>query len=259
MKDAGIDAIFGRAERLVGAAAMKRLAAARVIIFGVGGVGSWCAESLVRSGIGHLTIVDSDCVDVTNVNRQVMATMLTVGEVKVEALRRRLLEINPRCDITALREVYDSTTAAGFGLEKYDAIVDAIDSVAEKAELILHATQTNAVFVASMGTARKLDPTRLQMAEFRQVKGCPLARALRERFKRTNRFPKRKFRCVFSDEVLPNLGEATGPTAAPEGEEAGWHARKVHVNGSMVHITAISGFMLAGSIIQGILDRKEPA
>ena len=127
MKREGMGDIFGRAERLVGAEAMKRLSAARVIIFGVGGVGSWCAESLVRSGIGRLTIVDSDCVDATNVNRQVMATTLTVGEAKVEALRRRLLEINPQCEITALREVYDSTTAASFGLEHYDAIVDAID------------------------------------------------------------------------------------------------------------------------------------
>ncbi len=259
MKREGMGDIFGRAERLVGAEAMKRLAAARVIIFGVGGVGSWCAESLVRSGIGRLTIVDSDCVDATNVNRQVMATTLTVGEAKVEALRRRLLEINPQCEITALREVYDSTTAASFGLEHYDAIVDAIDSLAEKAELILHAAQTKAVFVASMGTARKLDAMRLQMAEFWKVKGCPLARALRERFKRTNRFPKRKFRCVFSDEVLPNLGEACEPAATAEGEEASWHARKVHVNGSMVHITATAGFMLAGSIIQGLLSNREPA
>ena len=129
-----------RSELLLGTSAMQRIAEARVILFGVGGVGSWCAESLVRSGIRHLTIVDSDRVSISNCNRQLMATSKTIGHVKVEALRERLLEINPNAEVIALQMVYDATTAASFHLENFDYIIDAIDSLTEKAQLILHAT-----------------------------------------------------------------------------------------------------------------------
>ena len=120
-------AIFNRTERLLGTEAVDRLSDLRVIVIGVGGVGSWCAEGLVRSGIRHLTIVDSDRVCITNVNRQLMATMQTVGMVKVEALRQRLLSINPHAEIQAWQKIYSAETAADFHLEDYDYIVDAID------------------------------------------------------------------------------------------------------------------------------------
>ena len=249
--------IFSRTSLLLGNEALQRLQQSRVIVFGVGGVGSWCAESLVRSGIGHLTIVDSDCVDVSNINRQIMATVPNIGRPKVEALKERLLYINPHLHINALRMVYDRTTAAEFHLEEYDAIVDAIDSLAEKADLIRHACRTKACFVSSMGTARKMDPTRLQRAEFWKVKGCPLARALRERFKREKDMPRRKFLCVFSDEVLPNRGEvSTSPHSsdAAATDAPAWHARKVHTNGSLSHITAMAGLMLAGTVVQHLAD-----
>lgn len=129
-----------RSELLLGTSAMQRIAEARVILFGVGGVGSWCAESLVRSGIRHLTIVDSDRVSISNCNRQLMATSKTIGQVKVEVLRKRLLEINPNAEVIALQMVYDASTAESFHLENFDYIIDAIDSLTEKAQLILHAT-----------------------------------------------------------------------------------------------------------------------
>jgi len=135
-------AIFRRAELLLGTEAMERIAQKRVIIFGVGGVGSWCAESLVRSGFQHLTIVDSDRVCITNVNRQLMATMKTVGMVKVDALKERLLSINPKAEITALQKIFTAETAAEFDLGSYDYIIDAIDSLKDKAALILLATST---------------------------------------------------------------------------------------------------------------------
>jgi tRNA A37 threonylcarbamoyladenosine dehydratase len=228
-------AIFCRLELLLGDDAMSRISEKRVIIFGVGGVGSWCAESLVRSGIRKLTIVDSDRVSVTNINRQLMATTKTVGEVKVDTLKERLLTINPSADITALQQVFTTETAESFGLDSYDYIIDAIDSLKDKALLILLACQTKAKFFSSMGAALKLDSTRIKIAEFWKVTGDPLARALRNRFKREKVFPKHKFQCVYSDELLENKKDI-------DPDDKG--------NGSIVHITAIFGFMLAGLVVQ---------
>lgn len=229
------EAIFRRSELLLGNEAMSRIAEKRVIIFGVGGVGSWCAESLIRSGIRKLTIVDSDRVCITNINRQLMATTKTVGQVKVDALKERLLTINPLAEITALQQIFTAETAESFGLDSYDYIIDAIDSLKDKALLILIATSTKAQFFSSMGAALKLAPTRIKIVEFWKVKGDPLARALRNRFKRDKQFPKRKFQCVYSDELLENR-QPIDP------EDKG--------NGSIAHITAIFGFMLAGLVIQ---------
>lgn len=214
---------------MLGQGAMERIAQKRVIIFGVGGVGSWCAESLVRSGIKHLTIVDSDSVDVSNINRQLMATTETVGRVKVDVLRERLLTINPSADVTAIHAFFTVETADSFQLNTYDYIIDAIDSLKDKTLLILMATQTDAKFFSSMGAALKLDPTRIKIAEFWKVQGDPLARVLRKRFKREGQYPSRKFLCVYSDELIEPQGEGKG---------------------SLVHITAIFGFMLAGLVIQ---------
>jgi len=227
--------IFRRAELLLGDEAMGRIAEKRVIVFGVGGVGSWCAESLVRSGIRKLTIVDSDRVCVTNINRQLMATTKTLGQAKVDALKERLLTINPSAEITALQQVFTAETASQFCLEDYDYIVDAIDSLKDKALLILMACQTKARLFSSMGAALKLDPTRIKTAEFWKVQGDPLARALRKRFKRDGQFPKRKFQCVYSDELLENKMPV-------DPDDKG--------NGTIAHITAIFGFMLAGLVLQ---------
>ncbi len=242
--------VFNRSELLLGTAVMQRLADTRVIIFGVGGVGSWCAESLVRTGLSHLTIVDADSVCPTNINRQMMATTLTVGQPKVEALRQRLLEINPDADITAIHDIYTPDNAAAFNLSNYDYIVDAIDSLRDKAALILHATSLpHSRLYSSMGAALKIDPTRISVAEFWQVQGCPLAAALRRRFKRDKTFPRRKFKCVFSPELRPNLGKPIDDGSATY--------TKTATNGSLVHITAIYGFTLAGLIISDITSADQ--
>ena len=256
-------AIFRRAELLLGDEAMSRIAEKRVIIFGVGGVGSWCAESLIRSGIRKLTIVDSDRVCITNINRQLMATTKTVGQVKVDALKERLLSINPSAEITALQQIFTAETAESFELDTYDYIIDAIDSLKDKALLILMACQTKAKFFSSMGAALKLDPTKIQVAEFWKVKGDPLARALRNRFKRDKQFPKRKFLCVFSDELLENKGHnatcGTEQCMCPKAKSGPgdpnllnheWCSSKAQINGTLSHITAIFGFMLAGMVVK---------
>ena len=228
-------AIFRRSELLLGDEAMSRIGEKRVIIFGVGGVGSWCAESLIRSGIRKLTIVDSDRVCITNINRQLMATTKTVGQVKVEALKERLLSINPSAEITALQQIFTAETAESFDIGSYDYIIDAIDSLKDKALLILMGTKTKAKFFSSMGAALKLDPTRIKITEFWKVQGDPLARALRKRFKHDGQYPKRKFQCVYSDELLENK-------LPIDPNDRG--------NGTIAHITAIFGFMLAGLVVQ---------
>lgn len=258
-------AIFNRTRLLLGDDNMRSLASLKVIIFGVGGVGSWCAEALVRSGIRRLTIVDSDRVCITNVNRQLMATTRTIGMVKVEALRERLLAINPKAEIEAIQEIFCEETAAAFHIEEYDAVFDCIDSLKDKALLINTATRLPGRFYSSMGAALKLDPTRVQVAEFWKVKGCPLARALRQRFKKRKEFPGRKFLCVFSDELLPNKGHETScgterclcpKTKEAPGKEAlanhEWCTSKAQINGSLMHITAIFGLTLAGLLLRDI-------
>ena len=268
-------AIFRRSELLLGDEAMRSIAEKRVIIFGVGGVGSWCAESLVRSGIKQLTIVDSDRVCITNINRQLMATSKTVGQVKVDALKERLLSINPAAEITAIQQIFTAETAESFHIESYDYIIDAIDSLKDKALLILMATSSSRSgvdgkapkFFSSMGAALKLDPTRIKTAEFWKVQGDPLARALRNRFKRDKVFPKRKFQCVYSDELLQNKGHnatcGTEKCMCPKAKVGPgdpsllnheWCSSKAQINGTLAHITAIFGFMLAGLVIQDIVQ-----
>jgi tRNA A37 threonylcarbamoyladenosine dehydratase len=258
--------LFRRTQLLVGDVAMQDLCKAKVIIFGVGGVGSWCAESLVRSGVRDITIVDSDRVCVTNINRQLMATTRTVGMVKVEALKERLLEINPSAKVTPMQMIYSEETADSFNLDDYDYVVDAIDSLKDKALLILRATASKAKFFSSMGAALKLDPTKISVAEFWKVQGCPLARALRQRFKRNKLFPKRKFLCIYSPELVNNRGEnhtcGTATCLCPKAQVGPgdpnlvnheWCSSKAQINGTMAHTTAIFGFMLAGLIVQDIL------
>ena len=242
---AGENVSFQRAALLLGSDAMERIARKRVIIFGVGGVGSWCAECLVRSGISHLTMVDFDRVSPTNINRQLMATTSTVGQLKVEVLRQRLSDINPSADIRALTTPFTEATAHSFDLGSYDYVIDAIDSLADKARLILMTCETEARLFSSMGAALKCDPSRIRVAEFWKVEGDPLARALRRRFKHWGCFPKRKFLCVYSDELLANQDVETAI------EERG--------NGTLVHITAIFGFRLGALLLQDIIGEANPS
>lgn len=237
------DNLFNRTELLLGSETMERIRSKRVIIFGVGGVGSWCAECLVREGIEHLTLVDSDVVCITNCNRQLMATTKTIGQPKVEALRKRLLEINPEANIIALQKSYSEETANDFCLETYDYVIDAIDSLQDKCHLILHACRAGVRLFSSMGAALKMDPQAIRVGEFWQVKGCPLARAIRQRFRRERTFPARKFRCVYSEELLTNRGTVT--------EENGRRP-----NGTLCHATAIFGLTLAGLVVQNITQEE---
>lgn len=245
--------IFKRTELLLGKPMMDKIAGTKVMLFGVGGVGSWCAESLVRTGIKHLTIVDSDRVCETNINRQLMATTKTVGQQKVDVLKARLLEINPEAEIEAIAGIYSEETSASFHLETFDYIIDAIDSLKHKVHLIRTAAKTEAKLFSSMGAALKIDPTRIKVAEFWKVAGCPLAAALRRKMKEGER-PAKKFMCVYSDEVLENKGLKYENDESKSSEllKQNNPSVKAQTNGTLAHITAIFGFTLAGLIIKDI-------
>lgn len=256
--------IFQRTELLFGVEKMATLSSKKVIIFGIGGVGSWCAESLVRTGIRKLTIVDSDRVCITNINRQLHATTNTVGQVKTDALKNRLLEINPHAEIIAIQKIYNKSNHDYFKLDSYDYIIDAIDSLGSKIHLIRMATRTNAEFFSSMGASLKLDPTKIGVAEFWKVKGCPLGAKIRKMIKK-GELPARKFLCVYSDELLENRGsgascgtesclcpKSKNAPGDPELADHEWCSTKAVINGTVAHITAIFGFTLAGLVIQNI-------
>lgn len=248
--------IFQRTALLMGNDYLEAAQKKRVIIFGVGGVGSWCAEMLIRSGIGHLTLVDSDKVAVSNINRQLMATTLTVGEVKVDSLKKRLLEINPDAEIIALQKVYDLKSAESFQLETFDYIIDAIDSLSNKAHLLRYASTMPGTLFASMGAALKIDSTKIKVDEFWKVKGCPLAAALRTRIRKFGGVQK-KFLCVYSDELRPNKGgtEEISKQPASGSSGSGWDAKKARINGTMSYLPAMTGMTLASLVVQDI-DEK---
>jgi tRNA threonylcarbamoyladenosine dehydratase len=258
--------IFQRTELLLGEDIMEKIAGKKVIIFGLGGVGSWCAESLIRSGIRRLTIVDSDRVCITNVNRQLHATTQTVGQVKTEALKRRLLEINPSAEIQGIQKIFNTRNHEEFDLGAYDFIIDAIDSLSNKVHLIRKATRTNAVFFSSMGASLRLDPTQIKVSEFWQVNGCHLGARIRK-YIRKGDLPAKEFQCVYSEEQLENKGSGAScgkerclcPKSKecdgnPELADHEWCTQKAVINGTVAHITAIFGFTLAGLVIQTIYN-----
>ena len=243
--------ILSRSELLLGSEAMGRLAEAKVIVFGVGGVGSWCAECLIRTGIGHLTIVDSDVVCESNCNRQLMATTRTIGRPKVEVLRERLLEINPNAEVIALQEVYCKEDAEKFRLEQYSYVIDAIDSPKDKIDLILHATSVEGITLfSSMGAALRIDPTKIRVLDFWDVRGDTLAALLRKKMRKSGNLPARKFLCVCSEELpMENHGEMLA-----DGDPNPFG--KVRTNGSLAHITGIYGMTLAGLVIKDLYSQK---
>ena len=239
--------LFARTELLIGSEAMHSVAASRVILFGVGGVGSWCAEGLIRSGIMHLTLVDSDRVAAANSNRQLPATTRTIGELKVNVLKSRLSEINPLAEITIIPEIYSASSSDSFHLERYDYIIDAIDSFAHKMHLLLTASKTKATVFSSMGAALRMDMRQIRVAEFWNVRGCKLASALRRQMRKGEK-PQKHIQCVYSEELLENRGEEALENADEQGS-----FRKARTNGTLVQVTAIFGFTLSGLVIEDIV------
>jgi len=219
---------------------MERLRTVRVALFGTGGVGSWCAEGLVRSGVEHLTLIDFDRVAASNINRQLPALPSTVGRLKAEVLAERLRSINPEADISVRAERYSADTADTFDLDAYDYVLDCIDSLADKALLVRRTCSSRATLFSSMGAALRIDPSRIHTAPFSKAFGCPLARSLRQHLRSSGEPLSRDFVCVFSDE--PVSKDAFTMEETPEG--------KHRTNGSLVHITASFGMRLCGLVLE---------
>lgn len=171
---------FHRTERLIGQEAVKKLNNARVIVFGVGGVGSYVCEALARAGIGAMEIVDKDVVDITNINRQLIALHSTIGKPKVEVCRNRLLDINPAMEVTARQCFYLPEKSDEFDFSRYDYVVDAIDNVTAKLDIICKAKEAGVPVISSMGTGNKLDPMAFKIADIEKTKVCPLAKVMRK-------------------------------------------------------------------------------
>ena len=226
---------FLRTEMLLGAEAMERLGRAHVAVFGLGGVGSWCAEALARAGVGELTLVDHDVVGATNLNRQVQALHSTLGQPKAEAMARRVLDINPRCAVHPVAAQYSADTREDFFAPRYDYIVDAIDLVSCKLDLIETALARGVPIVSSLGTGNKLDPGQFRIGDLAETQGCPLARVVRRELRR---------RGIFHHRVL----WSPEPPRAPEGLEApppGRHS----VPASVPWVPPAAGLMLAGDVV----------
>ena len=226
-----MDEFFCRSEALLGTQVMEALRTKRVIIFGVGGVGSYAAECLIRTGLTHLTIVDGDVVQPSNTNRQLPATRATIGRPKVEVLRERLLEINPDAEIEAINAFYHADNESfNFQFSTFNFIIDAIDSVNDKTDLILNATRARVKIFSSMGAALRFDPTQVTTGELMSIQGDALAKAVRARMKKLDRFPSKKVRCVYSTE----------------------QAQRCDTRGSLMQVTAVFGLTLASLVIKDL-------
>ena len=239
---------FQRIRLLLGGEVTAALAQTQVVVVGLGGVGSWAAEALVRCGIGRITIIDNDTVCPSNINRQIQALPGTVGIPKAAALLKRLLEINPLCEVSAFNKIFSSETAPLFGIEQADYVIDAIDSIPHKLDLILYVSSLRPVLFSSMGMAQKIDPTRIRTADIWDTRGCPLARLVRQGLK--ERGHTGHFTAVYSDEQLPRL-EAISFAEGSGGKKI--------VNGSIVTVTAAAGMVLASLVIRDVTQKLNTA
>lgn len=222
--------IFSRTERLIGGNGIDKLQKSNVIIFGLGGVGSYTAEALARCGIGKITVVDKDTVDITNINRQLYALHSTVGKEKATVAAERIRDINPSCEVTPIVKMYMPENFKEFCLEKYDYIIDAIDNVTAKIDLAVHAEKLNIPIISSMGTGDKLDPTAFKAADIYNTSVCPLCRVMRHELKKHG---VKKLRVVYSEEMPITDGERTPA--------------------SISFVPSAAGLIIAGEVIKDIL------
>ncbi len=235
---------FSRTRMLLGDEAMLKLFSARAAVFGVGGVGGYAAEALVRSGIGAIDLVDSDKVSITNLNRQIIAAHDTVGKFKTDAMEERILKINPHCKVTKHNIFYTPETADNFDLTQYDYVVDAIDTVSGKIELILQSQKCGTPVISSMGAGNKLDPTAFEVADIYSTSVCPLARVMRHELKK---------RGVKSLKVVYSKEKPIVPPGISDEEAAG---KKV-IPASIAFVPSVAGLIIAGEVIKDICGIKK--
>ena len=232
---------FSRTGILLGEAAVRKLNKARVAVFGIGGVGGYTVEALARCGVGQLDLIDSDTVSVSNINRQILATHSSVGKLKVEVAKARILDINPECSVRTYPIFYLPETAQQFDFTQYDYIVDAIDTVTGKLQLVERAVAAGTPIICSMGTGNKLDPAAFMVSDISKTSMCPLARIMRQELKKRG---LHHLKVVYSQE------EALTPDVDPE-ELA--RTGKRQIPGSVAFVPGAAGLILAGEVVKDLI------
>lgn len=232
---------FSRTELLLGQPAMDKLKSARVAVFGLGGVGGYTVEVLARSGIGALDLIDHDTISLTNINRQLLALHSTVGMSKTEAAKRRVLDINPGCRVTVHETFYGPDTAEQFDFTRYDYIVDAIDTVTAKLQLIARAKEAGTPILCCLGTGNKLDPSKFQITDISKTSVCPLARIMRKECAKRG---YRNVKVLFSTED-PIISAGDTGEELPEGRRS--------LPGSVAFVPSVAGLLIAGEVIRDLI------
>ena len=232
---------FSRTELLLGGEAMERLKNARVAVFGVGGVGGYVVEALARSGVGAIDLIDSDRVSLTNLNRQIMALQSTVGMLKTDAAEARIKDIAPECKVVKYPVFYTPETAGEFDFTEYDYVVDAIDTVSGKIELVMNADRCGTPVISSMGAGNKLDPTAFEVADIYKTSVCPLAKVMRYELRRRG---IKHLKVVYSKEI------PVTPNGTSDCEEE--DCKKRMIPGSVAFVPSVVGLIIAGEVIKDI-------
>ncbi|MGI6590158.1 MAG: tRNA threonylcarbamoyladenosine dehydratase [Eggerthellaceae bacterium] len=264
---------FTRTRLLLGSAALDRLANARVAVFGIGGVGGYATEALARSGIGALDLVDSDTIDITNVNRQIVAASSTLGQYKADIMARRVRDINPHCTVTVHRCFYLPGTAGQFDFRDYDYVVDAVDTVTAKLQLIMQAKECGTPIISSMGAGNKLDPARFEVADIYETSVCPLAKTIRKELRKRG---VDSLKVVYSTEPpipanalhvdcaagegaadannAPSVSSSAGTADTPPSD----HGRR-SIPGSVAFVPPVVGMIMAGEVVRDLAAQSEEA
>lgn len=238
---------FSRTELLIGQAALEKLQNSRVAIFGVGGVGGYVCEALVRSGVGHFDLIDNDTVSLTNINRQIIALHSTIGKLKVDVMKERMLDINPDVDVSVHPCFYLPETADQFDFSNYDYVVDAIDTVTGKIEIIVQADAHQVPVISSMGAGNKLNPVMMEVSDIYKTSVCPLARVMRRELKKRH---IKHCKVVYSKEKAIQPSQASLEKYVADSEE---NFTKKSIPGSTAFVPSVAGLILASEVIKDLI------
>ena len=245
---------FARTQLLLGVEAMNKLKNSRVAVFGVGGVGGYSVEALARSGVGAVDLIDDDKVCLTNINRQIIADVKTIGKYKVDVARDRILSINPRCKVTTYQCFYLPQNAKDFDFSQYDYVIDAVDTVTAKINLVMQANESGVPVISSMGAGNKLDPTAFVVSDIYKTDVCPLAKVMRRELKKRN---IKKLKVVYSKEkpLVPIEDESISCRShcvCPPGAERKCTDRRA-IPGSIAFVPSVVGLIIAGEVIKDLI------
>lgn len=244
---------FSRTELLLGKPAMERLAGCRVAVFGIGGVGGYVCEALARSGVGALDLIDDDKVCLSNINRQIIATNKTVGQYKTDVMKERILDINPDAKVNTYRCFFLPENASDFPFDKYDYVVDAIDTVTAKIELVMQCRNSGVPIISSMGAGNKLDPTKFRVADIYKTQMDPLAKVMRRELKKRG---VKKLKVVYSEEE-PIVTDADSAENQVDAGTARQGSRRRSTPGSTAFVPSVAGLIIAGEVIKDLINYRQ--